>query len=190
MKNICIFTLVVLLLGSCNIFAPRKADPPDKLAEWNAFPNTPEKCLENLVFAYNYRENVFQYGSILTDNFVFYFDPQDVQDFTVPDNWFKYNEIDMLMNVYFQSNRTSDMKLELIKLPNQPDILHSNYAWLYREYHLYVNHLITNLNQDFYGNFQLYLERESNGVWKIREWNDYRGQSEWTFGRMKNAFGS
>jgi len=181
---------LALTMLACNIFTPRSAEPPDKPAEWNAFPNTPEKCLENLIYAYNHRENVFLYGNILSDDFVFYFDSQDVLDFTLPPRWYKQNEVDMLMNVYFQTNMLFDMNLRLEVLANQPDIYHANYAWVYRGYKLYVNHNIPNLFTEFIGKFQLYMERESNGIWKIKEWHDFREQSEWTFGRMKNAFSS
>ena len=182
--------LISALCGSCDLFEPRNADDPSKPAEWNPFPTTPYMCLENLVFAYNYRENVFNYGTILTTGFFFHFDPQDVRDFSLPIRWFKQAEVDMLMNVYFHSNRTQDMSLFLYELPNQPDIVQSNHAWIFREYILYINHTIPNLNNEFTGSFQLYLERESTGFWKIQEWHDFRGQSEWTFGRMKNAYGT
>ena len=190
MKKARILWIFLTMIASCNIFQTRDADPPEPPALWNAFPNTPERCLENLVYAFSFRENVFKYKDILSDDFIFYFDPQDVQDFTVPDRWFKQSEIDMLMNVYFQSDQTQDMNLSLEVLPNQPDIIQSNHAWLYREYILLVENTIPGFNNEFIGQFQLYLERESNGFWIIKEWIDYRTQSIWTFGRMKNAFGS
>ena len=181
---------ILLLTFGCNIFQTRSADPPDKPAEWHGYPVTPELCLENLVFAFNYRENVFLYASILSDMFVFNFDANDVLDFTVPTRWFKTSEVDMLMNVYFQGEGLEDMRLQLSVLPNQPDIIQSTSAWFYREYQLFVNHTIPNLSTEFFGHFQLHLERDADGLWRIREWHDYRVSSEWTFGRMKNAFSS
>lgn len=185
-----IFLTILLLIASCRIFEPREAEKPGKPVEWNAFPTSPEKCMENLIYSYNYRENVYQYGSLLSDEFKFYFDPQDVSDFTTPSMWYKTNEIDMLMNVYQQTGDTQELNLVLSAIPGQSDNYYANNAWIYRFYELQVNHSLTNLSTDFSGKFQILLERESNGLWKIKEWYDYRNQSEWTWGRMKNAFAS
>ena len=182
--------MLLTMFSSCNIFEPREAEKPVDPAKWNSFPTTPYLCLENLVYSYDYRENVFNYGTLFNDIFIFNFDPQDVRDFTVPVRWFKQQETEMLMNVHLQSGRTRDMTLNLFELSNQPDIIQAQHAWIFREYILFLNHTQPNLANEFTGIFQLYLERESNGFWRIHEWHDYRGNSEWTFGRMKNAFGS
>jgi len=180
--------MIVSIIAGCNIFEPREAEEPDKPVGWNPFPTTPERCLENLVFVYNHRENVYQYGSVLSDRFVFHFDPQDRADFTLPASWGKANEIEMLMNAYQQMGQHQEMHLTLMIIPDQPDRIQANSAWIFRYYILFVNHNQSSLGTEFAGKMQLYLERESNGFWRIREWSDFRGQSEWTWGRMKNAF--
>jgi len=180
--------MIISLIIGCNIFEPRKADEPDEPVGWNHIPNTPERCIENLVYAYNHRENIYQYGSVLSNQFVFHFDPQDRADFTLPASWGRANEIEMLMNAYQLLGQTQAIHLTLLPMPNQPDRIQANTASMFRYYILHVNHSQSNLGTEFSGQMQLNLERENNGFWRIREWSDFRVQSEWTWGRMKNAF--
>jgi hypothetical protein len=189
MRIIIIF-VIVSIFCACNVFEPREADAPGKIAEWNHYVTSADQCVENLLFAYNYRENIYKYSDILEENFRFYFDTQDINDFTLPSNWSKTNEIDMLINLYQQSDNTQEVTLALSKISGQSDTYHSNDADIYRFYELYVNHNITNVSQSFSGKCQLHLEKGSDGFWRITEWYDFRDESEWTWGRMKNAFSS
>lgn len=186
-----IFIIIfVLFLVGCNIFEPRKSEAPDTIAEWNAFTTTADKCLENLLFAFNHKENIYQYGNILSEGFTFYFDTQDINDFTLPVQWGKEKEIDMLINLYQQGNNTQEVLLSVRKIDGQSDTYQSNNASIYRQYELNIAQSTTVLSTNFSGKFMLYLEKGNDGLWKIHDWYDYRDQSEWTWGRMKNAFSS
>ena len=184
---------IVLMIGlfvACNVFEPRSAAPPESLAEWHVFATTHEKCLENLEFAYKHRQNVYQYGSIFSDDFIFYFDSQDITDFSAPRFWRKAEEIDMLINAYLHTVNIQEIELELDKIENKNDSFHGNYAWIFRSYELHVNHSPPNIGHSFSGSLQLLLEMEG-GIWKIKEWHDLRNQQNIpTWGRMKNAFAS
>jgi len=189
MRIIIIFIVTSLCLA-CNVFEPRKADTPGKIAEWNHYVTSADKCLENLQYAYNYRENIYKYGDILIDGFNFYFDSQDINDFTLPDRWSKTDEIDMLINLYQQTANTQEIRLTLSEITGQSDTYHSNSADIYRAYELFVNHPLNNISQSFSGKFQLHIEKGNDGFWRISKWYDFRDTSEWTWGRMKNAFAS
>lgn len=185
---IIIIALAGALLAGCEVFSPRDSEEPLKPAEWNNYTLTPLKTLENLTFSYNYRENVYNYGSLFADLFVFHFDNQDVSDFHLPATWSKSSEIDMLMNTFQRINSGSSMNLILTKISEQNDNIQVNRAWLYRNYELTVYHSYTYLPQLFSGKMQLYLEKDANGFWRIKEWFDYRKLNNWSWGRMKNEF--
>jgi hypothetical protein len=179
---------VTILLFSCNIFAPREAEPPEQPAEWHAFHTTLQECLDNFIFAHNFRENVWNYISILSNDFEFYFDPQDRIDFTLPDSWNRSTETAMLWNVHSQAG-ANGMTLELFRIDNQEDIIHARWAQIFRNYELTIS-LDQNITfQTYSGKMELYLEIE-DGLWVISEWRDIRDNNLWTWGRMKNAFSS
>ncbi len=183
-----IVVLSGLILSSCNVFSTRKAEDPNKRVDWNSFQTTPVKTLENLQYSYNYRENVYNYSSLFFEDFRFYFDSQDANDFNIPSSWSKSAEIDMLLNTYQRIDSGSSMQLVLSTIPDQSDNIQANQAWLYRTYELTVRHSIENMPELFIGKFRLFLIKEQSGFWKIKEWNDYRTTSPYTWGRMKNAF--
>ena len=178
---------ICLLLSGCNIFDLRTADPPDGKVEWNSYANTYEKCLENLVYSYNYRENVYKYSDILTDNFRFEFDREDVFNHSVPEVWEKRSETEMLINLFQQTTSNQSVHLELFPLENQRDDVRDRVATIYRGYVLLLNNN-RNPNEELIGELEMVLEKETNGLWKIKEWRDYRRQSHKTWGRLKNEY--
>ena len=180
--------ILIILLSGCEVFSPRDAENPEQPAAWNTFQVTPAKTLENLVYAYNYRENVYNYTNLFYDNFYFFFDPQDVADFSLPGYWGKASEIDMLMNAYQRINPGSSMQLTLTPILSQSDNIQVNRAWFYRNYELTIAHSIVDFPTLFTGKSEIYMEKDNNGFWKIKEWKDYRLISSWTWGRMKNEF--
>ncbi|MDD2650224.1 MAG: hypothetical protein PHF36_03700 [Candidatus Cloacimonetes bacterium] len=189
MKKIYYGFIVIFVIAGCNVFTPRDSEKPSKPAEWNTFPITAQQSLENLVFAYNYRENVYNYASLFSDDFLFYFDNQDVLDFSLPTYWNKNTETETLMNVYQRINDSSTMYLKLQKIQSQNDNVQADRAWFYRSYELTMSHSIDNTPTLFVGQFGIFMEKENSGFWKIKEWNDYRLQADnWTWGRAKNEF--
>jgi len=185
MKIVYVLILILVCFG-CNLFEPREAEPPDPPADWHVFPTTHVMCLENLIFAHNYRENMWNYGNILSEQFEFIFDRQDVSDFTLPNTWNRISETVMLRNAHSQAG-ASGINLELSLIENQVDDVRSNMAWIFRNYSLKVDSFHDDNYQIFSGRMELYLEIE-HGLWVIREWFDFRDGNIWTWGRMKNAF--
>ncbi|HPM01068.1 MAG: hypothetical protein KA886_09005 [Candidatus Cloacimonetes bacterium] len=179
---------LLIIVSGCDVFSPRDAENPEQPAAWHTFQVTPAKTLENLVYAYNYRENVYNYTNLFFDTFYFYFDNQDASDFSIPSYWTKSSEIDMLMNTWQRINPGSSMELTLTPIPSQGDNIQTNRAWFFRTYQLTIAHSLTDIPTLFTGKFQIYMEKDNNGFWKIKEWYDYRLTSSWTWGRMKNEF--
>jgi hypothetical protein len=167
------------------MFEPREAANPrqfgddDQTVKWEPFTDSVENCLKNLQYAFEYKQNVINYERILASQFKFYFDTQDVIDFTVPVYWSKAEEIDMLVN-FHQSMSGVELSFEVIA--SQKDSERANNAWVYRLYSIKQGETVVHE-----GRFQLYLEKDASG-WKIKEWYDFRYQGDRTWGRLKNEF--
>ena len=186
MKIVLAVILILCLLG-CNLFEPREADEPRQPAEWHPFQTTPEKCLDNLVFAFNYIENGWKYSSVLSSQFEFHFDPQDRIDFTLPVSWDRVNEIEMLRNAHARLG-IDGIELELSKIDGLDDLVQANNARFFRRYVLLVYMGDDGFSRNYTGKMELYMESEF-GLWVVRQWSDFRDDSEWTWGRMKDEFG-
>ncbi len=183
-----IIILILIMSSSCRFFDPRESEEPNKPADWNTFQVTPQKTLENLIYAYNFRENVYNYTNIFSDQFVFHFDAQDVVDFNVPVLWNKSKEIDMLMNLYQSIGQQNSMLLSFEAISSQPDNIQVDRAWFFRHYSITLTYTVNSIPREFYGKMQIYMEKDSNGFWKIKDWYDYRISNQWTWGRLKNEF--
>ncbi|HNX01442.1 MAG TPA: hypothetical protein PKK33_08765, partial [Candidatus Cloacimonadota bacterium] len=139
---------------------------------------------QNLVYSYSYQQDAIKFGDILSSNFIFHFAVQDVSDYGTPVSWNSDNEKDMLVNLHKNlSDKNVKMQLTLTSIPSQPDQINATNAWIYRTYEI----LITGNSKDIYiyrGRCALYMEPD-NGFWKIREWNDYRTESNPSWGLLK-----
>lgn len=185
------YSLIIIIISmslSCRFFDPRESEDPSKPADWNAFQVTPQKTLENLIYSYNYRENVYNYSYIFSDQFVFHFDNQDVVDFNVPQSWNRTKEIDMLMNLYQSVNQQNSMTLSFEVIASQPDNIQVDRAWFFRNYTLRFESAINQMPREFYGKMQIYMEKDNSGFWRIKDWYDYRISNNWTWGRLKNEY--
>ncbi|MCL1827749.1 MAG: hypothetical protein FWG20_06895 [Candidatus Cloacimonetes bacterium] len=157
---------------------------PSKPPEWNILTSTAEKCLENLVYAYNYKQNGIRYDSILSNSFEFYFDPQDVQDISVPPFWQKQQEVSVLIDAQQQGVDAESLFLSMSNIDGQNDNHNVTTVVFYRHYELWVS----DLGKIYKGKLQISVEKESDGLWRIKRWYDYREGSEWTWGRMKYEY--
>jgi hypothetical protein len=169
-------TISLLLLGACDLFAPRKAEDPETPTPWNTFFINSSLTVQNLVFSYDYPQNALKYGDILSSNFAFHFAIQDVNDFGTPVSWNAESEQEMLVNLHRNlSNKDEAMQLELNTIPAQPDQVTATNAWIYRSYVISINSHSQEI--PFYrGRCAIYLESD-NGFWKIKDWFDYRTES-------------
>jgi hypothetical protein len=175
-------TLGFILLGwicfsfsGCYLFEPRKAEEPVGQVKWNHFPIVPGQTLENLLYSYNHSENADRYELILSEDFRFYFDAQDVHDFSFPVFWNKESEVNM------RSLINEKMRLELTIIPDQADVVQSETAALYRSYELEV----LPVRERFAGKMVLNMLRSEDGFWRIESWEDIRQANEATWGRFK-----
>ena len=184
MRYFIVLLFFALFSTGCNLFQPRESEEPTKPADWHITTDTAEKCLENLEYAYNFKQNAVNYQSILSEQFEFFFDVQDISDFTLPTKWVRRDEITMLWDAHQATNEYQGMKLVMEKIPTQNDNHGANSVTFYRNYELRVD----SLQRNFYGKFQLLVEKESDGRWRITRWQDFRDNNEWTWGRMKNEF--
>jgi len=181
-----VFVLSINML-SCNIFDLRTANKPSGIIAWNSYANSYEKCLENLLYSFNYKENVYKYSEILAENFRFEFDQQDINYHSIPEFWDKKHETDMLLNFHQQINVNQSVSLEIFPIDNLNDEIRDRMVIIYREYFL----TITNNRypgDEHHGKLEIVFEKESNGLWKIIVWRDYRIQNNKTWGRMKNEY--
>jgi hypothetical protein len=162
------------------LFEKRDPEEPVGKVNWNHYPITPLQTLDNLKYAYDYNENVDRYGSILSSDFEFHFDSQDVQDYNLPVYWGKDMETEM------RSLIDKNMDLELQIIEEKDDIIQSDNAVLYRDYEL----LLTRENETsvFSGSMTLYIRRDSDGFWRIYQWEDFRTDNDTTWGRLKYEY--
>jgi len=175
-----ILAVTLLFLTSCKMFEPREAEEPKGVVVWNHFPITPYQTFENLEVIYNYSDNIDRYQSILTDDFSFYFDTQDVQDYHLPTLWDKDNEVEMRGMI------NSEMELTMSCIVEKRDVIHSDTAVLYRNYRLSFNSGRSNTH--FEGDMALYMVREGDGFWRIERWDDFRSNEHITWGRLKYEY--
>jgi hypothetical protein len=175
--------VILFFLTSCGLFETRDAEDPEGKVNWNHYPITPMQTLDNLKYAWDSNENIDRYDSILSDSdngFLFFFDSQDVQDYNLPVSWDKSMETDM------RSLINEEMNFEMQLIPEKDDVIQSESALLYRDYRLAVNRESgTSL---FSGSMTLYLQRESDGFWRITRWEDFRKDSDETWGRLKYEY--
>jgi len=144
--------LTVLFLSSCGLFETREPEEPVGKINWNHYPITPFQTLDNLKYAYDYNENIDRYGAILSSDFEFYFDSQDVQDYNLPAYWGKDIETEMRSLI----DKNMDLDLQIIE--EKEDIIQSDNAVLYRDYDLVLAR--ENTTSFFSGSFTLYIRRE------------------------------
>jgi|SRR5690554_3043103 len=172
--------LTVLFLSSCGLFETREPEEPVGKINWNHYPITPFQTLDNLKYAYDYNENIDRYGAILSSDFEFYFDSQDVQDYNLPAYWGKDIETEMRSLI----DKNMDLDLQIIE--EKEDIIQSDNAVLYRDYDLVLAR--ENTTSFFSGSFTLYIRREGDGLWRIYRWEDFRTDSDPTWGRLKYEY--
>ena len=186
-----IFVLILILftLLSCDIFSPREAeDPLNTEFQWHDYATTTNELLDNLEWAFEYIQNAENYNQLFSNQYIFYFDSQDVSEHGFESTWSLNQEVNIIKNYYFQSNDNSTVEVELT--PNdEADQVNANAAHIYRNYVITTDDNIDNFPNTFEGKFELYLIFE-NGVWKIASWKDFRSDSSDTWGRFKHEFSS
>ncbi|MEA1973373.1 MAG: hypothetical protein U9N34_08790 [Candidatus Cloacimonadota bacterium] len=190
--NLFIFISLISLIYSCDIFEPRDAhNPINTEFEWNDFPTSPYQTLENLEWAFEYIQNADNYQQIFTDDFIFYFDSQDISEHSYESSWGIGQEQNIVQNYYSQTSDNSPIDIELVE-NEENDQINSNNAHIYRDYVLNTNYDILDFPDEFVGKLEIFLVFQ-NGNWKINYWKDFRTSSSDnmnTWGRFKHEFSS
>ncbi|MCD4652119.1 MAG: hypothetical protein K8S56_10110 [Candidatus Cloacimonetes bacterium] len=179
---------LILIICACNPFSSRDSEDLGEAVQWNAYPINPYETLDNLEFAFEYTQNANRFNTILSENFTFYFDSQDVNEYGIPViSWNRATENDMLIFLQNHLAENAEIEVTLNSIDNEPDDLQSHFAEIYRTYEVAVSYNSGGYNT-YQGKFYLYLE-EISGFWKISLWFDYRTESDDpTWGMLKYDF--
>ena len=185
--NRILLIFVVLITLSCGIFDPRKSDDPENPVPWVSYPINKEQIMENLKYSYNYSENTNNYEKIFTDDFIFYFSSQDINEHSTPSQLNIGQERDMLFNLHKDMIDLEKAVFldSLNALADQDDIVNNDSATLYRTYYLRID---GRNPQVYQGQAEFHLILSSDNSWKIKIWRDYRTTSNQTWGLLKNDY--
>lgn len=177
MRKICLL-LIVLSFTACDLFRLRESETPENPALWNEPCIEWQQCFENLDNAYANFQNWDRYEGQFTEDFRFYFAPQDINDYSISTVWDRSRERDVLYNLH---NWYTKLELEFYNSSTADDI-GANLARIYRAYRLTA--IRKGSTESYYGNLELQLVKQ-NGIWKIKAWYDYRSGAENTWGKLK-----
>lgn len=180
-KGFSIVLVSVLLVSGCELFETRKPEEPTGNVEWNYFPITSEQAWDNLTFVFKYDENIDKYGTILTDDFRFYFDAQDVHDYSLPPSWNKHSEVTMRGLI------TISVSIDYQPIVDKEDLIQADKATYNRDYEIRKGSTDDIL---FAGSMSVYLRRDVDGFWRIYRWEDYRKGQYVSWGRLKYEYGT
>lgn len=184
-----IVILLILLLFACNIFDTRNPAEPQDQAPWNSYFTTIGLSLENLQDAFKYKQNVHKYQQLFSTEYRFYFDDQDISELGITGSTYdKNDESNMLINLYNRLDKSSSIDLAIEPIVNQSDQIMADYAYVYRTYSLSINNPPSGFASNYQGKLELYFEKDSSDLWKIKHWKDFRTNNTNTFGRLKHVF--
>lgn len=183
MRNILVALMALLLLGACDIFKVRESELPGEPPPWNDYAYEVEHILANLQYCYMDSRNKIHYSGLFTPNYVFYFAPQDVSDYSIEPTWDRIMEQDMIQLLH---NRYTGLDLDSLKI-DEDDQISENEAKIYSQYTLRGNPRYGGSKSVIlaHGNLELHLRRQG-GYWYIEKWYDYRGSSGTTWGKLKH----
>lgn len=183
MRIWCIVWLLVLC--GCDIFSTREAQDPTETAQWHTFTVTPGMVLDNLEFAFEEPQNLSRYQEILTGDFRFEFDLQDVNQYGTPIQWDRDTETEALGLLYSGIGEETEIQVELLEIAGEPDVIMTGYAEIHREYTIDLSPPPEGSDGLFHGRMFLYIV-EQEGFWRIGIWSDERDQeSSPTWGKLK-----
>ncbi|OGD72376.1 MAG: hypothetical protein A2Y64_00040 [Candidatus Coatesbacteria bacterium RBG_13_66_14] len=90
--------IIVAGLG-CDLFSIPPGGDGDDQGEWQE-PLTPRAVIEDIQWCYNNANGPFYSILLDADNFVFYFDPWDVQHEDLPISWLYDDEVEATQNLF------------------------------------------------------------------------------------------
>ncbi len=182
--RIIVCILLLNLMAGCDLFKLRDTDPPADPAPWNYDYTAAGSVVANLRYCYIDVRNYVKYIGLFSHDYRFHFAAQDVNDYNINQLWDRSDERDMLNNLH---NWLGGGKIDLTWQPiaNQSDEINPADAVIYRSYVLTTRR--NNVQQEYQGRMELHL-RFQDGVWKIRNWYDFRSGTLPSWGKLKYDF--
>jgi hypothetical protein len=182
-----LFLLPVLFLGGCEFPWTDENPAVQHKLDWCA---TPGKTLESLAWVWTEDREINNYSALLTSDYLFYWDPNDVGSMTpggyqIPQSWSGQEDIEATGNMFAQAY---DIRLEVLNAgdyddPNIPgDFYRANNALL--QFYLWPD------DADFYYmatgpcDFEF---RKVGDEWLISAWYDRSG-GEQSLGALRAQY--
>ncbi len=169
---------MLVSLVACNMFRLRDAEDPAKPPDWNEPCITWEQNFQNLQYATGSFQNWNRYEGQFTDDFRFYFSPEDIHEYGTGTEWNRTTERDAL---YSMHSWADTMNVAFAQTGTQ-DFIGENDVKIYRSYTLNV--VRNSVPSAYRGNLEIHF-RKQNGIWRIRRWYDYRVNPYPTWGKLK-----
>jgi hypothetical protein len=190
MKKI-VFLIVSLLIGGCDLFSTRDAEPPEKPRSDYQTAFTTEILISNLINSLKDKD-VENYLSCLSDssftNKLFAFSPSSEALSQFPalgDNWNKINESQYLNNLKIKI--PDEMPMTLI-LSNSSSSLHGDSITFVASYSLNVPISDGTIPINYQGELIFEMVRDSRFVWSIYFWRDIKSSNSPSWSELKGRF--
>ncbi len=186
--------LLSISSGSCNLFDPRDASPPNSSNETLPNPTSPEALLANFISAFQQKNDV-EYGKLFADTVVYHkrfqFIPNQsasARYAVIFSTWNKTSEIE-----YFKKAAASigASSTPVISFNNPSQLVHyqSDSAFYSATYTIFLAHNRSGLTQQFTGRCELYLAPDKNKVnWMIYRWIDFETSKDSSWSELKGQF--
>jgi hypothetical protein len=167
-KKIKPILFLAFLLSSCNLFNPREAEQPwDEESRWEA-PINPSIAVLNLKNAFEDR-NIVNYTTSISSDFIFFGDPAD-SPFVPPGSFIDWNS-DVEVEVATKIFNTFGVAIEVYFEDSLKDSTGTE-ATFYEVYNLNLESLDSTLTATGIAQFKLQLDSEN--LWSIVEWRDFK----------------
>lgn len=176
----------MLVISGCDLFSPRKAEPPDAGSSQFEPPVTPEIVLENLGNAVA-SSNVDNYLRCFVDSgssgLPFAFVPSGnfqgaFQSWTLEEE-----------RRYFQNLGTPAYSAPVLSITNANSLNRSSFSAEYTmNYLLFYPHSRPNVSKQVQGYMHLYFSIDPQQRWAISRWEDNKTTTDSTWSYLKHNF--
>ena len=130
MRWLLLFLLPILFLGGCEDLQTDNNPAVQRKLDWGT---TPGKALESLAWVWTENREIDNYSVLLTSDYRFYWDPNDVGDvipqtgYQIPQSWDRATDIQATGNMFAQAY---DLSLEVLNAGDydDPDIPGDSYT--------------------------------------------------------------
>ncbi|MCP4231789.1 MAG: hypothetical protein GY771_16795 [bacterium] len=191
-RLIIVAAISVFLALSC-----KNAVSPDPGLDYTA--DTPRKCIQTLEYALNARE-ILLYGAMLSTDFTFYFDDDDVgtlvDGYTIPKSWGYEEECRAVANMLRPYGDGGALKVEAFAYtedmgdpPDDSDFYFTSDVYFRLEVKINSMWGVSNYDDDHYFEFTKTTDN-GDSYWLMAEWRNYHELADYgdTIGFIKAYF--